>query len=79
VILDDGGRFSARSAPAFEDFDAVESSQTLGNRSLLFARNGNSWHGVRELRCPQGTLRKVFIVVIERAALATRLRRLLAA
>jgi hypothetical protein len=79
VILDDGGRFSARSAPAFEDFDAVESSETLGNRSLLFSRNGNSWHGVRELRCPQGTLRKVFIVVIERAALAMRLRRLLAA
>jgi hypothetical protein len=79
VILDDGGRFSPRSAPAFEDFDSVEGSETLGNRSLLFVRNGNSWHGVRELNCPQGTLRKVFIVVIERAALAARLRRLLAA
>jgi hypothetical protein len=79
VILDDGGRFSPRSAPAFEDFASVESSETLGNRSLLFVRNGNSWHGVREIRCPQGALRKVFIVVIERATLSTRLRKLLAA
>ena len=79
VILDDAGRFSPDSAPAFEDFAAVESSETLGNRSLLFVRNGNSWHGVREIRCPPGALRKVFIVVIERATLATRLRKLLAA
>ena len=79
VILDDGGRFSPRSAPAFEDFESMQGSETLGNRSLLFVRNGNSWHGVRELNCPQGTLRKVFIVVIERAALGARLRRLLAA
>jgi hypothetical protein len=34
---------------------------------------------VRAINCPPGTLRKVFIVVIERAGLATRLRKLLAA
>ena len=79
VILDDGGRFSPHSAPAFEDFVSVEPSQTLGNRSLLFVRNGNSWHGVRAIECPPEALRKVFIVVIERATLATRLRKLLAA
>lgn len=79
VILDDGGRFSARSAPSFEDFAAFEPAQALGNHSLLFVRNGNSWHGVRELRSPEGVLRKVFIVVIERASLAARLRRRLAA
>lgn len=79
VILDDGGRFSPRSAPSFEDFESVEPAESLGNRSLLFMRNGNSWHGVRELRCPPGALRKVFIVVIERATLGMRLRRLLAA
>jgi hypothetical protein len=79
VILDDGGRFSPRSAPAFEDFVSVESSETLGNRSLLFVRNGNSWHGVRAIDCPPGALRKVFIVVIERATLGARLRKLLAA
>jgi hypothetical protein len=79
VILDDGGRFSPQSAPAFEDFVSVESSETLGNRSLLFVRNGNSWHGVRAIQCPPGALRKVFIIVIERATLGTRLRKLLAA
>lgn len=79
VVLDDGGRFSYDSAPAFEDFDSADVADSLGNRSLLFVRSGNSWHGVREIRCPEGALRKVFIVVIERAKLAARLRRLLAA
>lgn len=63
-VLDDHGRFSARSAPAFEDFDEALSSESLGNRSLLFVRSGNSWHGVRPIQCPEGCLRKVFIVVI---------------
>ena len=79
IRLADGGRFSADSAPAFDDFESAQTADSIGNRSLLFVRNGNSWHGVRELRCPQGTLRKVFIVVIERATLGMRLRRLLAA
>ena len=79
IILDDGGRFNPHSAPAFEDFDAQEPADALGNRSLLFVRNGNSWHGVREIRCPPDALRKVFIVVIERSTLGMRLRRLLAA
>ena len=39
-------------------------SENLGNHSLLFQRQGNSWHGVREIRCPQGQYRKIFIVVI---------------
>lgn len=79
VILDDAGRFSRRSAPAFEDFVSTETADSLGNRSLLFVRNGNSWHGVREIRCPEDHLRKIFIIVIERASLGMRLRRLLAA
>jgi hypothetical protein len=79
VILDDGGRFNPRSAPAFEDFTSAETADSLGNRSLLFVRNGNSWHGVREIQCPEDRLRKIFIVVIERATIGMRLRRLLAA
>ncbi|MDT8438703.1 MAG: 2OG-Fe(II) oxygenase [Wenzhouxiangellaceae bacterium] len=63
-VLDDKGRFSAGSAPAFEDFDEALSSESIGNRSLLFIRQGNSWHGVRPIQCPEGQLRKVFIVVI---------------
>jgi hypothetical protein len=64
LILDDGGRFDYRSAPDFESFERIIASETLGNRSLLFQRRGNSWHGVREIRCPQGQYRKIFIVVI---------------
>jgi hypothetical protein len=64
VVLDDCGRFSTRSAPAFEDFERALPSQSIGNRSFLFTRRGNSWHGVREIRCPEGRMRKVFIVVV---------------
>jgi hypothetical protein len=64
VILDDHGRFKRNSAPEFEDFDRQISSEALGNYSLLFKRRGNSWHGVRKINCPEGHLRKVFIVVI---------------
>ncbi len=74
VILDDRGRFKAHSAPAFEDFDRAISSPTLGNRSLIFTRNGNSWHGVRPIECPEGHLRKVFIVVLNRDGALDRMR-----
>ncbi len=63
LILDDGGRFSARSAPRPEDFDRTIEAQTMGNRSLIFGRKGNSWHAVKEIRCPESRLRRVFIVV----------------
>jgi hypothetical protein len=66
LILDDGGRFPADSAPGFDDFRAVCSSGPIGNRSLLFMREGNSWHGVTTLACPEGALRKVFIVEVRR-------------
>jgi hypothetical protein len=72
LILDDGGRFDRKSAPRFEDFDRVIAAENMGNRSLLFARRGNSWHGVRELTCPEGALRKVFIVVVDDLVLGLR-------
>ena len=77
LILDDGGRFGRSSAPRFEDFDRRIVSHTSGNRSLLFQRRNNSWHGVRPLECPDGQLRKVFIVVINRYSAVDRIRRLL--
>lgn len=64
LVLDDGGRFDNKSAPAFEDFDRILPAESLGNRSFIFARRESSWHGVRELTCPEGRLRKVFIVTI---------------
>ena len=65
VVLDDGGRIGPDNAPAFEDFDAEYPAETADNRSLLFGRRGNSWHGVRRIDCPEGYYRKVFIVVFE--------------
>ncbi len=73
-VLDDKGRFSASSAPAFEEFDEAMGSESTGNRSLLFIRQGNSWHGVKPIRAPEGALRKVFIVVINRDTPWYRLR-----
>lgn len=74
VILDDGGRFSRKSAPEFQDFDHAYAGESIGNYSLLFQRQESSWHGVREINCPEGHYRKVFIVVINdrlRAGLRT--------
>ncbi|MFQ5664821.1 MAG: 2OG-Fe(II) oxygenase [Candidatus Binatia bacterium] len=75
LVLDDGGRFKRASAPEFDDFQQVISTQALGNRSVLFARTQQSWHGVREIHCPQDRLRKVFIVVINRFRPIDRLLR----
>lgn len=81
VILNDNGRFSAQSSPQFDDFDEEIAAQTMNNRSLIFGRRGNSWHGVREISCPEGAYRKVFIVVYEdmnpRKVLIKRLSRLI--
>jgi hypothetical protein len=66
LILEDHGRFPRKSAPRFEDFDQTIAADALGNRSLLFRVTGQSWHGVKEIHCPEDRLRKVFIVVINR-------------
>ena len=55
----------AESAPAFEDFVAQYPADTRDNRSLIFGRRGNSWHGVKRIRCPENHYREVFIVVYE--------------
>jgi hypothetical protein len=75
IILDDNGRFAVDSSPQFEDFDSAVSAQTMDNHSLIFGRRGNSWHGVREIRCPEGELRKVFIVVLEEYRATQMLRK----
>lgn len=77
LILDDGRRFSRKSAPRFDEFAHVTAGEALGNHSLLFARTEYSWHGVREIHCPKDALRKVFIVVINRSTPLDRLWRAL--
>ena len=63
VILNDNGRFDTESSPWFDDFDEEFPAETMNNRSLIFSRKGNSWHGMRDIHCPEGVFRKVFIVV----------------
>jgi len=75
VVLSDENPERRVPNPEFEDLEAVAISQTVGNYSLLFARGAHSWHGVRALNCPEGSMRKVFIVVINRLTPLLKLRR----
>lgn len=79
VVLDDHGKFDCRSAPAFEEFEEVAASQTVGNYSFIFKRTPKSWHGVRAVQCPEGKLRKVFIVVVEKIRPVKTLRNIVRA
>ena len=74
LVLDDGGRMKPDSAPAFEDFEQVIPCKSVGNASMLFHNNGHAWHGVRDLQCPEGELRKIFIVVINPSTLFWKVR-----
>jgi hypothetical protein len=74
LLLDDHGRFHSDSSPDFADFDEIRVAECLDNRSLIFQRRGDSWHGVRRLECPEGRFRKVFIAVFEKPGLGARLR-----
>lgn len=76
VVLDDGGRFDRKSGPDFDDFDHAIEGKTLDNHSFLFMSKGPSWHGVRDICCPEDRLRKVFIVVINSGKPARQLLRL---
>ena len=75
VLLDDDGRYDYRSSPDFQEFARQIPSRAIGNHSLLFSRTNRSWHGVREITCPQDRIRKVFIVVINANGPIDRLRR----
>ena len=72
IVLDDGGRLSRNSAPEFGDFDREIHANAVGNHSFLFTRRGNSWHGVKEISCPEGRFRRVFIVVLNKPKLSRR-------
>ena len=74
LVLDDGGRFQPDSAPAFEDFDQVISCRSTGNWSAIIERSERGWHGVREITCPEGLMRRVFIVVVNPSSIYWRVR-----
>jgi len=63
LVLEDVDRkFPTHSAPKFEELKEVASSAPAGNNSMIFGRTPNSWHGVRALSCPPGTMRRLFKV-----------------
>lgn len=64
LILDSERRFPAHSAPQFDELKVAASLEPRGNGSLLFQRTPHSWHGVRPLQCPEGKLRRLFIVTV---------------
>jgi hypothetical protein len=65
LVLDDHGLMHRSSAPDFEDFESPVASQFMDNASFIFRRTDHSWHGVKEMQCPEGALRRVFIVVVD--------------
>lgn len=66
LILDDEGAFNSESAPDSGAFPSRITAKTMGNRSLLFQRTPHSWHAVEELRSPEGAMRKIFTVIIDK-------------
>ena len=74
LVLDDGGQLEFASAPAIDDFRGAIAAECLGNHSLIFQRTAHSWHAVREIQCPEGYMRRVFIVVANPENAYRRLR-----
>lgn len=68
LLLDDRGAIPWESAPSFDDFSREIASESLGNRSLIFARGDHAWHGVRPLTSPEGKTRRIFTVIVNRPA-----------
>jgi hypothetical protein len=74
LVLDDGGRLDYNSAPGFDEFDAAHECESIGNFSSLMLRTDHAWHAVRAIDCPEGKLRKVFIVVVNPDSLFWKIR-----
>lgn len=64
LILDSERKYPAHSAPDFSDLRVAAALEPWRNESLLFQRTPHSWHGVRPLQCPQGQLRKLFLITV---------------
>mgnify|MGYP000744801495 CR=1 FL=1 len=74
LVLDDGGRLDYNSAPDFEEFDAAYECESIGNYSSLMLRTDHAWHAVRAINCPEGRMRRIFIVVVNPVSLFWKLR-----
>lgn len=74
LILDDGGRLDYNSAPKLEEFDGEIACKHIGNFSAIIKRTDHAWHAVRPIECPEGKLRKLFIVVVNPDAFYWKVR-----
>jgi hypothetical protein len=74
LVLDDGGRLDYDSAPDFADFEREIPVRSLDNYSAIMQRTDHAWHAVREIRCPPGELRRIFIVVVNPDSLRWKIR-----
>lgn len=66
IVLDDGGKLSQFTAPSFEDFAGQTVSKAMVPYSFIFSQTEHSWHAVKELTCPEGASRRVFMVILEK-------------
>jgi 2OG-Fe(II) oxygenase superfamily len=64
LILDSERKWKTHSGPSFDQLKVAATIDPRGNASLLFQRTEHSWHGVRPLQCPEGKLRRLFIVTV---------------
>jgi hypothetical protein len=64
LVLDDGGKLDFESAPGLDEFVGESACKSIGNYSMFFLRTDHSWHAVREIKCPEDKMRRIFIVVV---------------
>ncbi len=64
LVLDDGGKLDFESAPGLDEFVGESACKSIGNYSMFFQRTDHAWHAVREIKCPEDKMRRIFIVVV---------------
>ena len=64
LVLDDGGKLDFESAPGLDEFVGESACKSIGNYSMFFPRTDHAWHAVREIKCPEDKMRRIFIVVV---------------
>jgi hypothetical protein len=60
-----GGKRSESMSPDFADFASAIPIETIGNRSFVFKNSPNAWHGMKTLKCPEGSYRRIFNIIFE--------------
>jgi hypothetical protein len=74
LVLDDGGRLDFESAPGLEEFVGETACKSIGNYSMFFQRTDHAWHAVREIKCPEDRMRRIFIIVVNPDSLFWKMR-----